>query len=78
MKSAIINLITALVRQLIGSDLWSLIVVAVSQQDSEQKPGAEKREAVIMALRAMTSTVASWLVNLAIEAAVAKMKVNAK
>ena len=75
MKSTLINLITALVRQLIGADLWSLIVIAVSQQDSEQKSGAEKREAVIMALRAMTSTVASWLGNLAIGAAAAKLKV---
>lgn len=75
MKSTLINLITALVRQLIGSDLWALIVIAVTQQDGTEKSGSEKREAVVVALRAMTSTVAGWLVNLAIEAAVAKLKV---
>lgn len=74
MKSALINLIAALVRRLVGADLWSLIVIAVSQQDSEEKSGDEKREAVIAALRAMTTTVAGWLVNLAIEAAVARLR----
>jgi hypothetical protein len=76
MKSTLVSLIVALVRQLIGSDLWALIVIAVTQQDSTEKSGSEKREAVVVALRAMTSTVAGWLVNLAIEAAVAKLKVT--
>jgi hypothetical protein len=75
MKTTLINLIATLVRQLIGSDVWSLISIAVAQQDDVDKSGSEKREAVIAALRAMTSTVAGWLVNLAIEAAVAKLKV---
>jgi hypothetical protein len=75
MKSTLINLIATLVRQLIGSDLWSLIVIAVINVEKTDQSGTEKREAVITALRAMTSTVAGWLVNLAIEAAVAKLKV---
>jgi hypothetical protein len=75
MKSTLINLIATLVRHLVGSDLWSLISIAVAQQDDVDKSGTEKREAVITALRAMTSTVAGWLVNLAIEAAVAQLKV---
>jgi len=76
MKSTLINLVAALVRQLIGSDLWGLIVIAVTQQDDTDKSGSEKREAVITATRAFTSTVAGWLVNLAIETAVAKLKVT--
>jgi hypothetical protein len=75
-KSTLVSLIVALVRQLIGSDLWALIVIAVSQQSEEDKSGSEKREAVVTTLRAFTSTVAGWLVNLAIEAAVAKLKVT--
>ena len=76
MKSTLITLIAALVRQLIGSDLWSLIVIAVNQQDGEAKSGDEKREAVVTATHVFSSTVATWLVNLAIEAAVAKLKVT--
>ena len=76
MKSILINTIATIVRQLIGSDLWGLIVIAVSQAEASDKSGSEKREAVITGLRAMTSAVASWLVNLAIEAAVAKLKVS--
>ena len=75
MKSILINTIAAIARQLVGSDLWSLIVIAVTQQDGTGKSSSEKREAVISALHVFTSTVAGWLVNLAIEAAVAKLKV---
>lgn len=76
MKATLINLIATLVRQLIGSDLWSLIVIAVAQQDGTDKSGDEKRAAAIEALRVFTTTAAGWLVNLAIEAAVAKLKVT--
>ena len=75
MKSTLITLIAALVRQLIGSDLWSLIVIAVSQQDGEDKPGSEKAMSVKTSIQAISTTAATWLINLAIEAAVAKMKV---
>lgn len=75
MKKTLINLIATIARQLVGADLWSLIYIAVNQQDSEAKTGDEKRAAVVNAVRAFTTTVASWLVNLAIEAAVAKLKV---
>lgn len=75
MKSIIVNAIAALVRQLIGSDLWSLIVIAVTQQDGEAKSGDEKREAVVTATHVFSSTLATWLINLAIEAAVVKLKV---
>jgi hypothetical protein len=75
MKTTLINMIASIVRHLVGSDLWSLISIAVAQQDDVDKSGTEKREAVITGLRAMTSTVAGWLVNLAIEAAVAQLKV---
>ena len=76
MKSTIVNLIAALVRQLIGSDLWSLIVIAVSQQDSEDKPGSEKAMSVKTSIQAISTTAATWLINLAIEAAVAKLRVT--
>ena len=77
MKSIIINTIATLVRQLIGSDLWSLIVIAVTQQDGAEKSGTEKREAVITAMRSIAPVdVAGWMIGLAIEAAVAKLKVS--
>jgi hypothetical protein len=76
MKTTLINMIASIVRHLVGSDLWSLIVIAVLQVEETGQSGTEKREAVITGLRAMTSTVAGWLVNLAIEAAVAKLKVT--
>lgn len=75
MKSIIINAIATLVRQLIGSDLWSLISIAVAQQASEDKPGTEKAMSVKTSIQAISTTAATWLINLAIEAAVAKLKV---
>jgi hypothetical protein len=76
MKTTLINMIASIVRHLVGSDLWSLIVISVINVEKTGQSGSEKREAVITGLRAMTSTVATWLVNLAIEAAVAKLKVT--
>ena len=74
MKSTLINLIAALVRQLIGSDLWGLIVIAVTQQDGEDKPGSEKAMSVKTSIQAISTTAATWLINLAIEAAVARLR----
>ena len=75
MKSTLINLIATLVRQLIGSDLWSLIVIAVTQQDGTEKSGSEKREAVITAMRSIAPVdVAGWMLGLAIEVAVARLR----
>ena len=74
MKSTLINLITALVRRLVGSDLWSLISIAVAQQDSEDKPGVEKAMSVKTSIQAISTTAAAWMINLAIEAAVARLR----
>jgi hypothetical protein len=76
MKTTLINMIASIVRHLISPDLWSLIVIAVLQVEETGQSGSEKRESVITATSAMTSTVAGWLVNLAIEAAVAQLKVT--
>jgi hypothetical protein len=43
MKSTLINLIAALVRQMIGSDLWSLVVITVAQQEGTEKSWLLKR-----------------------------------
>lgn len=75
MQSALINLIAAIVRQLIGAEIWGLIVVAVTTQEAEAKSGEEKRAAVLKAAGAFAATSATWLINLAIETAVAKLKV---
>ena len=74
MKSALINLITALVRRLVGSDLWSLISIAVAQADTTEATGTEKRTQVYTAAKAMFSNAAGWMLGLAIEAAVARLR----
>lgn len=76
MKSTLVSVIVALVRQLIGADLWSLIFIAVTQQNGEEKSGYAKRYAVETAAQTFATSTATWLVNLAIEAAVAKLKVS--
>lgn len=78
MKSTLINLIAVLVRKLIGSDLWSQVVYSVTEADKLDRTGVEKRGTVLndLTLKGVATTAATWLVNLAIEAAVAKLKVT--
>lgn len=74
MKTAIIILIVTLIKQLIGSDNYSTIEDAVKEVDDTQISGSDKHEAVILAVEEFLEGVSSWLINLAIEAAVAKLR----
>ena len=71
-----IALINQIVRQLTGSQVYALIAGAVVLAESRMMPGSDKREFVISNLlqRDDVKSVATWLVNLAIEAVVAKLR----
>ena len=76
MKSTLINLIAALVKRLVGEDLWTAIEIAVNYQDTENKTGEEKRAFIIEQAKELFSSATTWMLGLAIEAAVAKLKVS--
>lgn len=74
MKATIVKLITVLISKLLSEDVWKVIVTAVNQEESTTRSGEEKRAAVYTTVSALATTTATWLLNLAIEAAVAKIK----
>jgi hypothetical protein len=74
MTSILINTVAAIVRHLVGSDVWAMVTKAVSEQADESVSGEEKRAAVISAVQSFGVAAATWAVNLAIETAVAKLK----
>ena len=76
MKSTLINLIAALVKRLVGADLWTAISIAVNYQDTENKTGEEKRAFIVEQAKTLFSSATTWMLGLAIEAAVAKLKVS--
>ena len=79
MNTLIINTISLLVKILIPSGTWNLILTAVNEVNSTELTGEDKREQVIAVVQPVASTVAAWLINLAIEVAVARLKtINTK
>ena len=75
MKFAI-ALINQIVRQLTGAQVYSLIAGFVALADAEPASGADKRQFVLSRLLAREDvrSIATWLLNLAIEAVVAKLR----
>lgn len=76
MKVTLVNFIVALVRQVVGAELWGAIFVAVQYQDSTNRTGEEKRAIIVEQAKTLFSGVASWMIGLAIESAVAKLRVT--
>lgn len=62
------------VRQLVGSANWDEIRAMVAELAGTALTGDEKRALAVQGLRTLGVTLASWLLNLAIEAAVAWAK----
>lgn len=76
MKDQIIKTAATAIRALVGADTWDLIVAAVNDQKPKDIPNAEKHQAVVETVRAFGISTATWVVNLAIKAAVARLKVS--
>jgi hypothetical protein len=57
---------------------WSRVKAAVNLQDDPNTPGNEKKEACLKLLKEMGVDLATWLINLLIELAVAYLKQNVK
>lgn len=79
-----INLLSFVVQRLVAPDLWRALEGLVEQADADAaRKGEEKREHVLGQLlslpdpvRSALGTTASWLLNLALEAAVARLRVR--
>lgn len=76
MTALLINALVAIVRHLTGADIWSAVMTSVTAQDEHDKPGDEKRAAVIESVRAISLSAAGWALNLAIETAVTKLRLQ--
>jgi hypothetical protein len=71
---ALITAIAALARRAVGSETWALIVVAVQQADEMDSSGAEKKETVLEYLKRLAPSAAGWLLSMAVDIAVAKLR----
>lgn len=76
MRTEIIKSAATVIRALVGADTWGLIVEAVNQQESESASNTEKHQAVVETVRDFGISTATWIVDLAIKAAVARIKVS--
>jgi len=70
--SAIIRMaLVGAIKSLLGSEWWGKVRQAVNDLANVEIPGEEKRAMVVTALKGAGYGLASWLLNLAIEVAVA-------
>lgn len=76
MKTLWLNLLSRAVRGLVGSIVWSAVVQAVTDMADSHLSGEEKRQAVQADLRRAFFNVPDALLNLALEAAVQKLKTS--
>lgn len=76
MTSLWVSALTTIVRMLVGSELWTLIAKAVGDQETRPVTGEEKRQAVVAMVRKLGVQGATWAINLALEAAVTRLKLR--
>jgi hypothetical protein len=76
MQSILINILVMAVSRLVGSVDWNRVMAAVKTVEimCSESTGEEKRKEAIETLRDTAESVKTWLLNLAIEIAVAKLK----
>lgn len=75
MKETLILVIASLVRRLVGNELWAMVTIAVQNLDADtETTGAEKRQMVYETARLLAEKYAGWMIGLAIEAAVARLR----
>lgn len=76
MNTVLINLLIPIIKQLVGGVLFAFIANAVNKAEQSADPGDQKRATVIRSVMStsVAQQTAGWLINLAIEAAVAKLK----
>lgn len=75
MNSFWIGLLTTALKGLIGSIVWKEVEQLVADLAMTSLSGAEKRQRVLADLRRAFANVPNYLLNLAIEVAVARSKV---
>lgn len=74
MKSILINILVMAVSRLIGSMDWDRVAEVVKTVGFSDLSGEQKRQEALGVLRDSLKGVETWLLNLAIEIAVAKLK----
>lgn len=68
------NMLLAAIKMMMSSTDWDKIKLAVDELDSSEISGTEKRELAIKKAREVISKIPDWLLNLAIEIAVARLR----
>lgn len=78
MNSIMINLLIQIVKQIVGGALFAFIANAVANAERSSDPGDQKRAAVVRSVMStgLAQQAAGWAINLAVEAAVARLKVS--
>jgi hypothetical protein len=78
MNPILINILVQIVKQLVTGALFQFITNAVTKAAHSNQPGEQKRAAVFASVMntGVFQQTASWAINLAIETAVAKLKVS--
>lgn len=66
--------IAMLIKLLIGSDLFKQVETSVNEWAKEQLSGMEKRHGVLAEMQRIGIKASEWIVRLAIELAVGKLK----
>ena len=70
----LISTIATLARRAVGSETWALITQAVQEADDTDEAGVEKKQTVLGYLKRLAPSVAGWLLSMAIDVAVAKLR----
>ena len=78
MNSVLIDIIVQIVKRMAGAALFEFIQAAVTKADDSHASGPEKRADVIFSVKNLESyrEISQWLVNLAVEVAVAKLRIK--
>mgnify|MGYP007071645526 CR=1 FL=1 len=72
------SLLTAVAKIIVGSQLFDRIKACVFRQEEKILSGPEKRHAVTQELMVIGVSVATWVLNFAIEVAVAQLRILAQ
>lgn len=78
MQSVLVSFLVAVVKRIVSPTVYQYVQTAVAEVEPTEKTGAEKRSTVYnyLASNDVVSSVAVWLLNLAIETAVTEIKLK--
>ena len=78
MNKILVSALLTLIRRLLDPAVVSRILSIVASLDNQQLSGSDKRALAGQQIASLASDAAPWLLNLAIEIAVARLRLTAK